>query len=145
MSETRQQRRAAARDAAKGPQIRIAPPSDFPKVVIKGGPTGKDVDMTIDGGKPKKVHRVEIVADVNEVVRVTTYQFAEIHVEVETPGSEDGGWIVALRAPDIGPGPDDRIVIRAWRTIAEAKGKDLAAVVHALADAIPVNFEVPPA
>jgi hypothetical protein len=50
----------------------------FPRVELSGGPHGKNLEFKIDGEIVPKTTRVEIVADVNDVVRIKTYQFVEL-------------------------------------------------------------------
>jgi len=57
--------------------------SGFPKVKITGGPHAMNTKLTVDGQELAKVARVEIVADVHDAIRIKTFQFAEIEIEVE--------------------------------------------------------------
>lgn len=57
--------------------------SGFPTVKITGGPHAMNTKVTVDGQDIPKVGRVEIVADVKDAIRVKTFQFAEIDIEVE--------------------------------------------------------------
>lgn len=75
-------------------------PSKFPMVKITGGPHGRVVEMEIDGEKVARVHRVELVARVDDVVRVTTYQYAQVDVEVEASTKERYAASVYLRTSD---------------------------------------------
>jgi len=130
--------------------IEIAKPQTevrrFPKVELVGGPMGKTARLTIDGVEPPKIHRIEIEADVRDIIHVKTYQFAEIRVEVEAPrGLEDAGYVVEIRVPDIGPDPDDatQIVIRTWRDVAHGKGATIREAVLDAAERIPPGLMVP--
>jgi hypothetical protein len=56
-------------------------------VVLKGGPLtrGKDFVFTVDGEAPKHTTRVELVADVGDVMRLKTEQilvFADVETKV---------------------------------------------------------------
>lgn len=68
-----------------------------PKVEITGGPAGKDTKLVVDGVMQEAVHRVEITLDVNDAVRVTTFQFAEVVASFDEAMVEEGGWQVELR------------------------------------------------
>jgi hypothetical protein len=68
----------------------------WPLVEITGGPHGKNTQLKVDGKVIPKVHRVDLSLSVNDVVRLTTYQFVQAMVELETRGVEDGGYIASI-------------------------------------------------
>lgn len=53
------------------------------KVELKGGPNSHDVELWIGGQKQNGVRRVDLVADVGDLIRITTYQYAEVVASVE--------------------------------------------------------------
>lgn len=78
------------------PEKAFEPDPNFPHVVLTGGPHGKNIDMKVDGKKVPKVYKVELEASVHDVVRLTTYQFVNVSIELETRGVEDGGYIASV-------------------------------------------------
>ena len=60
----------------------------FPLYRISGGLHGKNTVVEVDGERMERVSRVEVVFDVNDAVRVKTFQIAEVYIEVEVePGN----------------------------------------------------------
>lgn len=53
------------------------------KLRLTGGPAGVNVLAQLDGEKVQKCSRVVIDAGVGDAVRIITYQFAEVDVEIE--------------------------------------------------------------
>jgi hypothetical protein len=67
----------------------------FPVLRLTGGPHSADLEASLDGEEIQRVHRIEITTDVNDVVRIKTYQMVE--VELELAGEvEDAGWIASV-------------------------------------------------
>jgi hypothetical protein len=64
-------------------------PSDspFPSISITGGPHGRNVEMRKDGERIKGVTRFELTGDVNDVLRLKTFQIiravVDLHAEHE--------------------------------------------------------------
>src|SRR5262245_13411472 len=97
------------------------PKAKWPVAKITGGPHGKNAKLEIDGVE-KRVHRVEVVIDVNDAVRVTTYQTLSAAIEVDLPPGqpEDGGYKITVRLPEVtGSGESFRAD---WTTVAAGEG-----------------------
>ena len=73
--------------------------SHFPKAEITGGPHGKNTVLTVDGQKVEKVHRVELTLDVRDVVRMTTFQFVDARVEIDTVPGGDMQFLAQIIVP----------------------------------------------
>jgi hypothetical protein len=87
----------------------------FPKVKIIGGPHGKDTVMEIDGVRVAKTTRVEVVFDVNDIVRLKTFQYVEAIVEAEIPeGTTTHVWTARVNQMV----PDG--LVQTWERLAEA-------------------------
>lgn len=59
------------------------PNDQFPRISISGGPHGRTVDMRKDGERLRGVTRFELVGDVNDVVRLKTFQIIRVVAELE--------------------------------------------------------------
>lgn len=110
--------------------------SDFPKLTLKGGPHGARVELRVDGKQTNKVHRVELVVDVNDAIRAKVFQFVEI-AEIEVEGVlEKVGEVkatIGLRRPDEDP---DVIPFRLLGSY-EGTGKNLREAVLAALEQVP--------
>lgn len=62
--------------------------SEFPTVKITGGPHSRNLETRINGELVPKLHRVELVLDVNDVARVKLFQLVTADVEVEAAEPE---------------------------------------------------------
>lgn len=70
-------------------------PDRFPVLRLTGGPFAGNLKATLDGVEMERVHRIEVTADVNDVVRVKTYQIIEIELELASD-VEDAGWVASV-------------------------------------------------
>jgi hypothetical protein len=76
----------------------------FPKLELHGGPHGKDLRLTIDGQPASKAVRVELVGDVNDVVRAKITQIVEvvaIDIEASIEDKEQHRVILRLSRPGV--------------------------------------------
>lgn len=87
----------------------------FPKVRITGGPHGKNTRLEVDGERVPATTRVEIVADVGDVIRMKTFQLVEAVVEVEGSVQQ----VVTVRVNQRVPDPDQPDYPR-WSPLVEA-------------------------
>lgn len=102
------------KDMTEKPTIRER---SWPTARLTGGPHGKNTELKIDGQRVPKVHRVELVADVNDAVRITVYQFASADVELSIV---DGSVTMAYEVRVSEPEPDERGHLRP-KLLAEAR------------------------
>jgi hypothetical protein len=72
------------------------------KVKLTGGPHGKDTKLEVDGEEVHGVHRVVLVADINDAIRITTYQIVTAAVEASGVW-EDGGFTAIVKVPVYSP------------------------------------------
>ena len=70
------------------------------KIRIHGGPHGRQVRALVDGVEVAGVTGLVLRADVNDVTRLTTYQFVEADVEVEGEHQPSFNVAVRRRVPD---------------------------------------------
>jgi hypothetical protein len=55
----------------------------FPTISISGGPHGRNVEMRKDGERLKGVTRFELTGDINDVLRLKTFQIVRAVVELQ--------------------------------------------------------------
>lgn len=100
---------------------------NLPKVLLTGGPHAKDTKLLVNGEEVPGVTRVEIVLDVNDVIRIKTYQIGEVVFEGEAL-VEDAGFHITVKMIEP-PGED---YVRRWLDVAVGTG---VTVPQALRDA----------
>jgi len=72
----------------------------FPRFSISGGPHGHEIVPKLNGEVMKGVHRIEITVDVNDVIRVKTFTFAMVDLELEV-AEVGSNYIAMVREPAI--------------------------------------------
>ena len=109
----------------------------FPRISITGGPHGRNVEMRRDGERIKGVTRFELTGDVNDVLRLKTFQIIRAVVDLQAEHEhavvvnvlamrEEGreGQIVVVGEEQIATSTADT----AWQALADcAKQLELAA------------------
>lgn len=112
----------------------LKPPSKdphYPVLRLTGGPYPATLKAELDGREIDRVHRIEITTDVNDVVRVKTFQMVEVDLELASEDILDGGWIASVSAIVVERVGDGRV----RRRVPIAKGMGDTQV-EALRDAI---------
>lgn len=104
----------------------------FPHFELSGGPHGHKIVPLLNGKPMKGVHRIEITADVNDVIRVKTYTFASVDVELDAL-VDPTGYLVRVREPLIEGTPDEGLVIREYIDHGTGRGGTL---IEALEDIV---------
>lgn len=113
----------------------------FPRVKVAGGPHGRNLEMTVGDQRLDGVHRVEIVMDVNDVVRMKTFQFVAVDIDTEAI-VEAGGIAIIVRTPKLAEMEDPEVgaldtVVGGWETLAEGRGASLKSALLDAADKLP--------
>lgn len=97
----------------------------FPVLKLSGGPLGKGSKLEIDGEEVRGVTRLEVVADVQDLVKATvTYLVtADLEIKVSKVATQ---YAVAVRQP-VTERHDDNgaIQIESWEVIAQGVGDTL--------------------
>jgi hypothetical protein len=83
-------------------------------IELTGGPHGRNTKLLIDGHEMHGLHRVELVADVNDVIRVTAYHYAAVTASVE--GVDAQAWVAKVQCRS-----EER-----WEVVAEATADKLS-------------------
>jgi hypothetical protein len=96
------------------------------KLSLSGGPAGSTVVAKLNGEQLVGAHRIEITADVRDVVKVKTFTYVEARVELDVESVEQG-YLVDVREGSINA---NKIMV--FGKLTEGRGKT---VVEALRDA----------
>lgn len=100
----------------------------FAKVEITGGPHGHNTRYLVDGVLQRSVSRAEVVFDVNDAIRIKTYQFGVVSVNVEV---KSGAVVHAVRVvvhlnSDDGAGYEvlaESEAATLWQAVADCAGQ----------------------
>jgi hypothetical protein len=99
------------------------------RVRVTGGPSPVDITATVDGKKLESVSRIELVLDVNDVVRAKITHVAQVLFDGEAIVGTDFKAELKERRPAPGGEPGDVI----WVTTHTGKGLSRAIAVRDLA------------
>lgn len=105
----------------------------FPRLRAVGGSTGKELDITLDGKRVERLHRVELDLDVNDVNRARLFEFVEVDVDVEA-SAEQGVMVEVFAQHVVRISPD--ITRKSMESLGKASGPTLPAALRAAAEMI---------
>jgi hypothetical protein len=109
-------------------------PVHFPKLTIKGGPHGKNIEVALDGKAVDRCTRVEFVADVHDAIRAKIFQYVEVDIDVESAKVDAGQVWLAVRVPEVLGTLEEGLREIRLKTTITATGPDLASALRAAAD-----------
>ena len=115
--------------------------STLPEIKLTGGPAGHRMKMEVDGVEVKGVLRVELVADVNDVVGVQTFQFVSMDILVEGFVPKKPAYLASIRRPNLERAEDDDLQIGSWVTLGEGRGATIKEAMLAAIDAVTEDIE----